>query len=393
MRKPLHFVEYESQGSRPESEDKTYKTGMWNQWEWQLKKRITTIDKLPFTWLTHDQKNLLTQVCHRFPMAITPYYLSLMNPEDPDDPIMKQVLPSVHETLSSETSYSDPLNEEANSPVKGLTHRYPDRVLFILTNSCAVYCRHCTRKRIWEEGNEITLPRTEKNTLPRKEIEKALDYILRHTEIRDVLISGGDPLILPVSLLEYVLKEVRSIPHVEIIRIGTRVPVVLPNRIDKPLLEVLERFGPIWLNTQFNHPREITEQSGQACDLLLRSGIPINNQTVLLRGINDRPEIIKELNQKLLTIKVRPYYLFQCDPVIGTEHFRTSLWKGVEIMEQLRGHTSGLAIPHFVIDLPGGGGKVPVLPKYVISQSNQQITFRNYEGKQFVHHEPHGQGL
>ncbi|MGA1841490.1 MAG: KamA family radical SAM protein [bacterium] len=385
MIKSPQFVEYKTLGSGPESQDKTSERDPWDQWEWQLKKRITSVDKLSFAWLTRDQKNLLNQVCQRFPMAITPYYLSLMNPEDPDDPIMKQALPSVYETLSSETSYSDPLNEDANSPVKGLTHRYPDRALFILTNSCAVYCRHCTRKRIWKEGNE--------NTLTRAEIKNALDYILRHDEIRDVLISGGDPLMIPVPLLEYVLREVRSIPHVEIIRIGTRAPVVLPQRIDKPLLEVLERFGPIWLNTQFNHPNEITEQSGQACELLLRRSIPVNNQTVLLRGINDRPEIIKELNQKLLRIKVRPYYLFQCDPVIGTEHFRTSLWKGVEIMEQLRGHTSGLAIPHFVIDLPGGGGKVPVLPEYIISRSNHQITFRNYEGKQFVHREPRSQGL
>ncbi|MGA1865374.1 MAG: KamA family radical SAM protein [bacterium] len=385
MIKSQQAVEYETLESGPESKDKTGKRDPWDQWEWQLKKRITNIDKLSFTWLTRDQKNLLNQVCQRFPMAITPYYLSLMNPEDPDDPIMKQALPSVYETLSSETSYSDPLNEDANSPVKGLTHRYPDRALFVLTNSCAVYCRHCTRKRIWKEGRE--------NTLTRAEIENALDYILRHDEIRDVLISGGDPLMLPVPLLKYVLREVRSIPHVEIIRIGTRAPAVLPQRIDKPLLEVLERFGPIWLNTQFNHPKEITDQSGEACELLLRRGIPVNNQTVLLKGINDRPEIIKELNQKLLRIKVRPYYLFQCDPVIGTEHFRTSLWKGVEIMEQLRGHTSGLAIPHFVIDLPGGGGKVPVLPEYIISRSNNQITFRNYEGKQFVHHEPHSQGL
>jgi lysine 2,3-aminomutase len=297
---------------------------------------------------------------------------------------MKQVLPSIHETISYKTSCPDPLNEDANSPTKGLTHRYPDRVLFVLTNSCAVYCRHCTRKRKWGDGNE--------DTLTRKEINNALDYIRRHPEIRDVLISGGDPLILPVPLLEYVLKEVRIIPHVEIIRIGTRVPVVLPQRIDKPLLEILERFGPIWLNTQFNHPREVTDESAQACDLLLRRGIPVNNQTVLLKGINDRPEIIKELNQKLLKIKVRPYYLFQCDPVIGTEHFRTSIWKGIDIMKQLRGHTSGLAIPHFVIDLPGGGGKIPVLPKYLVSQTNNQITFRNYEGKHFIHYEPYEKG-
>ena len=385
MIKSPQFLEYKIKGSGPESRDKSCEKEAWNKWKWQFKKRITDIDKLPFTWLTRDQKNLINRVCHRFPMAITPYYLSLINPEDPDDPIMKQVLPSVHETLSSETSYSDPLNEDANSPVKGLTHRYPDRALFVLTNSCAVYCRHCTRKRRWKEGKE--------NTLTHAEIENALDYILRHTEVRDVLISGGDPLILAVPLLEYVLREVRSIPHVDIIRIGTRTPVVLPQRIDKPLLEVLERHGPIWLNTQFNHPNEITEESGRACELLLRRGIPVNNQTVLLKGINDRPEIIKELNRKLLRIKVRPYYLFQCDPVIGTEHFRTSLWKGVEIMEHLRGHISGLAIPHFVIDLPGGGGKVPVLPEYMISRSDHHITFRNYEGKQFVHHEPNSKDV
>ncbi|MGA1789959.1 MAG: KamA family radical SAM protein [bacterium] len=352
----------------------------WDDWQWQIQNRITDIDRLPFEWMDRDQRHQIKPVCQRFPMAITPYYLSLINPEDPEDPLMKQVLPSVQEMTPSDHSLADPLSEDANSPVRGLTHRYPDRVLFVLTNACAVYCRHCTRKRKWSEGCN--------NILSQKEVEKALDYIRGRHEIRDVLISGGDPLLLPLSFLAFVLKEVRAIPHVEIIRIGSRIPVVLPQRIDPPLLEVLGKNGPIWLNTQFNHPHEITEASANACDLFLRKGIPVSNQTVLLRGINDRLEIIKALNQKLLRIKVRPYYLFQCDPVMGTEHFRTSLRTGIDIIEHLRGHTSGLAIPHFVVDLPGGGGKVPIIPDYIMHQSGNEITFRNYEGKCFVHHEP-----
>lgn len=353
---------------------------LWNSWEWQLSQRITDIDRLSFPWITENQKSHIKGVCRRFPMAVTPYYLSLINPEDPDDPLTKQVLPSTQEMLSNTKSALDPLNEEANSPVKGLTHRYPDRVLLVLTSSCAVYCRHCTRKRQWKFGCE--------KILSQGEIKSAMDYIASRPDIRDVLISGGDPLTLPSPFLDDILKGIRDIPHVEIIRIGTRVPVVMPQRIDVPLLETLDKYGPIWLNTQFNHPREITEDSAAACDLLLRKGIPVNNQTVLLKGINDRPEIIKKLNQGLLRIKVRPYYLFQCDPVVGTEHFRTSIWIGVEIIEHLRGHTSGLAIPHFVVDLPGGGGKVPVLPRYMVSQAENQIIFRNYEGKNFIHNEP-----
>jgi len=351
----------------------------WDDWQWQMQNRIRDIDRLPFKWMDPDQRHRLKSVCQTFPMAITPYYLSLINPENPEDPLMRQVLPSVQEMTHSEHSLSDPLNEDANSPVRGLTHRYPDRALFILTNACAVYCRHCTRKRKWSEGWDI---------LPPEEVEGALNYIRHHPEIRDVLISGGDPLLLPLSFLASVLKEVRSIPHVEIIRIGSRIPVVLPQRIDPLLLEVLDKNGPIWLNTQFNHPNEITEASAKACDLLLRKGIPVSNQTVLLKGINDRSEVIRALNQELLRIKVRPYYLFQCDPVMGTEHFRTSIWTGVNIIEHLRGRTSGLAIPHFVVDLPGGGGKVPIIPDYMIHRSGHEITFRNCEGKRFVHHEP-----
>jgi len=353
----------------------------WDDWEWQFSHRITDVEQLRLPWLTREKRSALKEVCTRFPMAVSPYYLSLIDPNDPEDPIMRQVLPSIHEIVPSAAASPDPLREEENTPVKGLTHRYPDRALFVVTGVCAVYCRHCTRRRNWIEGSGATL------TAP--EVTSAVGYLRSHPEIRDVLISGGDPLTLPIPFLANILEQVRGIPHVEIIRLGTRIPVVLPQRVTPPLLDVLEKNGPLWVNTQFNHPREVTGESARACDLLLRRGIPVSNQTVLLRGINDRPDIIEELNRALLRIKVRPYYLFQCDPVAGTEHFRTSIWTGVKIMEHLRGRVSGLAIPHFVIDLPGGGGKVPLLPDYIVSQNEHQITFRNYEGKLFVHREPH----
>lgn len=352
----------------------------WDDWEWQFSHRVTDVEQLRLPWLTRKKRSVLKEVCTRFPMAVPPYYLSLADPDDPGDPIIRQVLPSIQELIPDAAASADPLREEENTPVRGLTHRYPDRALFVVTSVCAAYCRHCTRKRKWNEGFGTPL------TAP--EVTRAIAYLRSHPEIRDVLVSGGDPLCLPLPLLAHILEKVRGTPHVEIIRIGTRIPVVLPQRINTPLLDVLERNGPLWVNTQFNHPREVTGESARACDLLLRRGIPVSNQTVLLRGINDRPDIIEELNRALLRIKVRPYYLFQCDPVVGTEHFRTSVWTGVKIMEHLRGRVSGLAIPHFVIDLPGGGGKVPLLPDYIVSQDEQQITFRNYEGKLFVHREP-----
>ncbi|MGA1843329.1 MAG: KamA family radical SAM protein [bacterium] len=352
----------------------------WDDWEWQFSHRVTDVEQLPLPWLSQEKRSALTEVCGRFPMAVTPYYLSLADPDDPEDPIIRQVLPSIHEIVPAAAASADPLREDENTPVKGLTHRYPDRALFVVTSVCAAYCRHCTRKRKWNDGSGGTL------TAP--EVTRAVAYLRSHPEIRDVLVSGGDPLTLPLPLLAYILEQVRGIPHVEIIRIGTRIPVVLPQRITPSLLDVLEKNGPLWVNTQFNHPREVTGESAHACDLLLRRGIPVSNQTVLLRGVNDRARIIEELNRALLRIKVRPYYLFQCDPVVGTEHFRTSVWTGVTIMEHLRGRVSGLAIPHFVIDLPGGGGKVPLLPDYIVSQDDDRITFRNYEGKMFVHREP-----
>jgi len=275
------------------------------------------------------------------------------------------------DNVGAEDGEDDPLEEEKDMPVPGLTHRYPDRCLMVVTNFCSMYCRHCTRKRIWTLGEAA---KTE------FELSKMFAYIRRHEEIRDVIVSGGDPLTLPTDRIEYILKSLRKIPHVEIIRIGTRVPVVLPMRIDDELCAVLEKYGPIWLNTQFNHPREVTAEAGQACDRLLRAGVPVNNQTVLLKGVNDHAEIIRKLNTELLRAKVRPYYLFQCDMVRGLDHFRTRLSKGIQIMEALRGLTSGLAIPSYVVDVPGGGGKIPLMPNYILSMGEDRTVLRNYEG-------------
>ena len=344
----------------------------WNCHHWQLSNRITSIEDLSgLCKLSLKEIQLLSRVTDLYRMGITPYYLSLMRFDDPNDPIMRQAIPSAEECLGAPSAEDDPLEEEKDMPVPGLTHRYPDRCLMVVTNFCSMYCRHCTRKRIWRLGEAA---KTE------FELSKMFAYIKRHEEIRDVIISGGDPLTLPTDRLEFILKSLRKIPHVEIIRIGTRVPVVLPMRINDDLCSVLEKYGPIWLNTQFNHPREVTPEAKAACERLLRAGIPVNNQTVLLKGINDHPEIIRTLNTSLLRAKVRPYYLFQCDMVKGLEHFRTRLSKGIEIMEALRGHTSGLAIPSYVVDVPGGGGKIPLMPTYIIAMGEERTVLRNYEG-------------
>jgi lysine 2,3-aminomutase len=285
-------------------------------------------------------------------------------------------MPAPEECYTHGHEMADPLAEDVTSPVPGLTHRYPDRVLLVTTGYCYMYCRHCTRKRIWKNGEAPT---------SKQSIESMIEYIRRRPEIRDALVSGGDPLTLPSERLEYILAQLRSIDHIEIIRIGSRVPVVMPMRIDDDLVTLLDRHGPVWLNTQFNHPREVTPEASAAVDRLLRAGIPVNNQSVLLRGVNDDPETMIALNQALLRAKVRPYYLFQCDPVVGAEHFRTPVEKGLEVMEALRGHTSGLAIPSFVIDLPGGGGKVPVSPSYMTGRNDEGLVFRNFEGRTFTY--------
>jgi lysine 2,3-aminomutase len=352
----------------------------WNDWKWHFRNRITTIDQLSqLVPLSAEQKTKIALVCQRYPLAITPYYLSLINPSDPNDPIRKQAIPSILEISMSDIGLEDPLAEKEDSVVPGLVHRYPDRVLMVLTDICPMFCRHCTRKREWRHGGWVR---------PWSEIEVMLDYLRRHTKVRDVIISGGDPLTLSTGHLEAIISKIREIGHIEIIRIGSRFPVVLPQRIDAELCDMLSRHGPIWLNTHFNHPREITPEAAAACDRLLRAGVPVNNQSVLLRGINDSVPVQLKLCQGLLKIKVRPYYLFQCDEVQGTEHLRTPVEVGIKIIEGLRGYTSGLAVPFFVVDLVDGGGKVPLQPNYVLSMTKDELLLKNYEGKVFRYRNP-----
>jgi lysine 2,3-aminomutase len=353
---------------------------LWNDWKWQFRNRITRVEQLAqLISLSTEEQAQLKLVAMRYPLSVTPYYLSLINPDDPDDPIRKQAIPSPLEMTMGSMGLEDPLDEKGDTVVPGLLHRYPDRVLLVLTDICPMFCRHCTRKREWRNGGWVRPP---------AEVEAMLDYIRQHKAVRDVIISGGDPLTLSTHQLEDIISRIRDIEHVEIIRIGTRFPVVLPQRIDDELCNMLAKYGPIWLNTHFNHVREITPEAADACDRLLRSGVPVNNQTVLLRGINDSVEAQTKLCHGLLRIKVRPYYLFQTDEVQGTEHLRTPVETGIKIIEGMRGHTSGLAIPTFVIDLPRGGGKVPLQPDYVLAQTEDDLVLRNYEGRPFHYRNP-----
>jgi lysine 2,3-aminomutase len=355
----------------------------WNDWKWHFRNRITSVEQLGYHLpLSPEDQFELEAVTRQYPMAITPYYLSLIDPEDPNDPIRAQAVPSVPETALSFIGMEDPLGEKEDSVVPGLVHRYPDRVLMVLTDICPMLCRHCTRKREWRHG---TWTRTS------LEIERMLEYIRNNRNIRDVIISGGDPLTLSAQHLENVLSKLRDIKHVEIIRIGSRFPVVLPQRIDNELCDMLSKYGPIWLNTHFNHPREITPEASAACDRLLRAGVPLNNQSVLLRGVNDSMATMTSLCHGLLRAKVRPYYLYQCDEVQGTEHLRTPVETGVKIIEGMRGHTSGLAIPTFVVDLIQGGGKVPMQPNYVLSMNEDELLLKNYEGNVFRYRNPSSQ--
>ncbi|MDY6917038.1 MAG: KamA family radical SAM protein [Chloroflexota bacterium] len=353
---------------------------LWKDWKWQFANRITSIDELSsFIPLSSQEKAELKLVTREYPLSVTPYYLCLMNPEDPDDPIRRQAIPCLEETALAGIGLDDPLEERGDSVVPGLVHRYPDRVLMVLTNICPVFCRHCTRKREWRHGKWI---RT------RDQVEAMLGYIRDNTSIRDVIISGGDPLVLSVGRLEEVISGLRRIRHVDIIRIGSRFPVVLPQRIDDELCSMLSGYGPVWFNTHFNHEREITPESAAACERLLRAGVPVNNQSVLLRGVNDSVEAQTRLCHGLLKSRVRPYYLFQCDEVRGTEHLRTPVDVGLKIIEGMRGHTSGLAIPTFVVDLPNGGGKVPLQPNYVKSHTKSELVLRNYEFRLFRYRNP-----
>ncbi len=354
--------------------------GGWNDWMWQLRNRITGISELESViTLTEEEKQGVMSCLKNLRMAITPYYASLIDPDDLNCPIRRQAVPTVRELEKGAGGIHDPLAEDQDSPVPGLTHRYPDRVLFLLTDQCAMYCRHCTRRRLAGQKD---------NMFSMKQIEKGIAYISQTPVVRDVLLSGGDPFTMSDERLEEILSKLRSIKHVEIIRIGTRTPVVLPQRITPNLVRMLKRYHPLWINTHFNHPRELTPEAKEACARLADAGIPLGNQSVLLKGVNDCPQLLKKMFQGLLTLRVRPYYLYQCDLSPGLEHFRTPVAQGIEIMENLRGHTSGMAVPTFVVDAPGGGGKIPVGPNYVISQSRDQVILRNYEGVICAYKEP-----
>ncbi len=352
----------------------------WNDWHWQVRNRIETLEQLnSYIKLTKEEQEGIKESLKTLRMAITPYYLSLIDPLDPTDAVRRQAIPTILETHNSQADLLDPLHEDEDSPVPGLTHRYPDRVLLLITDKCSMYCRHCTRRRIAGQKDD---------EMPSDYIEKALEYIAGATEVRDVVLSGGDALMVSDDRLEYILRRLREISHVEIIRIGTRTPVVCPQRITDELCAMLKKYHPVWLNTHFNHPNEITAEATEACARIADAGIPIGNQSVLLRGVNDCVGTMKRLCQKLLTIRVRPYYIYQCDLSMGLEHFRTPVSRGIEIMEALRGHTSGLAVPTFVVDAPGGGGKTPVMPQYIISQSPHRVVLRNFEGVITTYTEP-----
>jgi lysine 2,3-aminomutase len=351
----------------------------WNDWRWQLSHRLNTIEEIErIINLTEEERKALATK-HLFRVDITPYFISLINGEDRNDPIRRQVIPTAAELEPFAGMMVDSLAEEAHSPVPGLVHRYPDRVLMLVTTQCASYCRYCTRSRI--VGN----PHAQ---FSRSDFEVQLEYLRNTPQVRDVLLSGGDPLTLAPATLEYLLESLRKIEHIEIIRIGSRVPVFLPMRIDQSLTDMLARFHPLWMNIHVNHPNEITQELAQATDRLTRAGIPLGNQSVLLAGVNDCVEIQRKLVHDLVRIRVRPYYLYQCDMVAGAGHFRTPVAKGLEIIEGLRGHTSGYAVPTYVVDAPGGGGKIPLMPNYQISASDHKVVLRNYEGYITTYEEP-----
>lgn len=352
----------------------------WNNWQWQVRNRIETLEDLKkYIQLTPEEEEGVRESLKTIRMAITPYYLSLIDPNDPHDPVRKQSIPTINELHISAADIQDPLHEDADSPVPGLTHRYPDRVLFLITDQCAMYCRHCTRRRFAGQKDASS---------PLERIDRCIDYIARTPQVRDVLLSGGDALLVPDKRIEYILQKLREIPHVEIIRFGSRTPVVMPQRITPEFCEMLKKYHPVWLNTHFNHPNEITPEAKLACERLANAGVPLGNQSVLLRGVNDCTHVMKKLVHELVKIRVRPYYIYVCDLSMGIGHFRTPVSKGIEIIENLRGHTSGYAVPTFVVDAPGGGGKIPVMPNYLVSQAPGRVVVRNYEGVLTTYTEP-----
>ncbi len=353
----------------------------WNDWKWQITNRVTEPDQLAdlMGW-NHEKAQQVKEYLKILRMAITPYYMSLIDIENFEkDPVFLQAVPTKEETNISNNDMADPLHEDVDSPVPLITHRYPDRVLFLVTDQCSMYCRHCTRRRMAGQTDKAA---------PEAQIKGAIEYIKKTKGVRDVLISGGDPLTLGTEKLESIIKEISKIEHVEIIRIGSRVPVVLPQRITDELVNMLKKYHPVFVNTHFNHPQEVTPEAIAACEKLANAGIPVGNQSVLLRGINDDADIMKRLLHLLLKMRVKPYYIYQCDLSQGIAHFRTRVSKGIEIIEMLRGHTTGMAVPTFVVDAPGGGGKIPVMPNYLISQSPTKTILRNYEGCITTYTEP-----
>ncbi|PAB56320.1 lysine 2,3-aminomutase [Anaeromicrobium sediminis] len=352
----------------------------WNDWRWQIKNRITTLEDLKkVVNLTEEEEAGIIKSLEILRMGITPYYASLMDENDPNCPVRLQAVPNMVETHKTDADMDDPLHEDGDSPVPGLTHRYPDRVLLLITDMCSMYCRHCTRRRFAGQNDDA---------MPLDKIDKAIEYIKNTPQVRDVLLSGGDALCVSDETLEYIIKKLRDIEHVQIVRIGSRTPVVLPQRITPELVNMLKKYHPVWLNTHFNHSKEITPETRRAATLMADAGIPLGNQSVLLRGVNDCVHIMRNLVHDLVAMRIRPYYIYQCDLSTGIEHFRTPVSKGIEIIEGLRGHTSGYAVPTFVVDAPGGGGKTPVMPQYVISQSPKRVVLRNFEGVVTTYTEP-----
>jgi lysine 2,3-aminomutase len=347
----------------------------WQDWSWQLKNRITTAAQLEqFMTLTPAEKAGCLFAKHKLALAITPYFFNLIDRQDPDCPIRRQVIPRSDEMVVSEEEMLDSLGEDAHSPVPGLVHRYPDRVLFLVTDRCAAYCRYCTRSRLVSNAQDYNF---------HPEHERALRYIEAHSEVRDVLLSGGDPLLLSDRKLDHLLGRLRAIKHVEFIRIGSRIPVFLPQRITPELCEVFKKHGPVWMSIHVNHPKECTQELKDACDRLAFAGVPLGNQSVLLHGVNDDADVMKALVHRLLRMRVRPYYLYQMDLITGGAHFKVDVRKGIELIRALRGHTTGYAVPQYVIDAPGGGGKVPINPEYIERITDDEVVFKNYEGETF----------
>ena len=352
----------------------------WDSHTWQLKNRVNSLSQIEeHLTLCEEERSGILLSGTKLALSITPHFFNLMDEDDPEDPIRRQVIPRIEETLYADTDMADPCGEDSHMPVPGLVHRYPDRVLFLVTDRCAAYCRYCTRSRVVSGAGEQELE---------TDFEAAFRYLEEHTQIRDVLLSGGDPLLFSDQKLEKILSRLRSIPHIEFLRIGSRVPIFLPQRITPELCQMLQKYPPLFLSIHANHPRELTIEVKEGLERLANHGVPMGNQSVLLRGVNDDVETMRVLVHKLLMCRVRPYYLYQCDLIQGSSHLRASVSKGIEIIEGLRGHTSGYAIPQFVIDAPGGGGKVPVNPDYVIHRDAERVVLRNYEGKTFEYPEP-----